>query len=287
MKLTLWLASLACLVCLGACATSSALPVQTRSFVFEGWGGPAIMVHTAEPEGLDGDARVVFVLHGVGRNGEEYRDNWIDLARRHGLRVYVPEFSRASFPGAEAYNLGSEPRGEDDPPGAYDAIEPLFDHIRETRGVSAGTYVIFGHSAGAQYVHRFACFVDAPRFDLAIAANAGWYTLPDAEAEWPYGLKGVESSCDAQRWLERPLVLLLGDADTDPQDRSLRRTPEADAQGPHRFARGQFFHAQAAAVAAHRNWTFNWRIGTVRGVAHDNAAMARAAAGWIAAEDEK
>lgn len=285
MNMSSWLASLACLFVLAACATGPAAQVQTRSFVFEGWGGPPVTVYTAEPEGLASDARVVFVLHGVGRNGEEYRDNWIRLAREHGLRVYVPEFSRANFPGAEAYNLGSEPREAGDPPGAYGVIEPLFDHIRETRGVSAPTYVIFGHSAGAQYVHRFACFVDAPRFDLAIAANAGWYTMADTGAEWPYGLAGVEAGCEPQRWLERPLVLLLGDADTDPDDRSLRHTPEANAQGPHRYARGQAFYADAQQAASEASWTFNWRIGTVRGVAHDNAAMARAAAAWIDTEE--
>ena len=42
--------------------------------------------------------------------------------------------------------------------------------------------------------------------------------------------------------LQRPLVVLLGTADTDPNHPELRRTPEAMVQGPHRFARGNFFY---------------------------------------------
>ncbi|MEQ8935741.1 MAG: hypothetical protein RIE56_08110, partial [Amphiplicatus sp.] len=45
-------------------------------------------------------------MHGVGRNGEDYRDQWSDLAEENGFLLIVPEFSQADCPGADNYNLG-------------------------------------------------------------------------------------------------------------------------------------------------------------------------------------
>ena len=47
--------------------------------------------------------------------------------------------------------------------------------------VILATARIYGHSAGSQFVHRFLMTrPDAP-VERAVAANAGWYTLPDDE----------------------------------------------------------------------------------------------------------
>jgi Flp pilus assembly protein TadD len=72
----------------------------------------------------------------------------------------------------------------------------------------------------------------------------------------------------------RPLVVLLGEADIDPKSSALRHTPEADAQGLFRFARGQYFYAQARAAAATMHAPFNWTLATAPGIAHSNKGMA-------------
>lgn len=248
-------------------------------FMVTGWAGPPLRVFYVErPQAALEGAPVVIVMHGVNRNADEYRDNWIELSERYGLRVYAPEFSAEAFPGAAQYNLGGV--GTDAAVSSYAAIEPLFDAIR-ARGEAEG-YVLFGHSAGAQYVHRALLFEDLPRLQQAISANSGWYTLPDPETDWPYGLAGVEvSQSQIAAWLGRPMTILLGDADIDPDYPNLRRTPEAMAQGPHRFARGQFFFDAARAAAERQETPFAWRIVTVPGVAHDNAGMALGAIGLI------
>lgn len=249
--------------------------VRTGRFTLSDWPGPPLRVFYAEPAGEDlHDAPVVIVMHGVNRNADDYRDNWIGLAEHYGLRVYAPEFTRRAFPGAAAYNLG---RIGQEGVSSYAAIEPLFAAITQ-RGAADG-YILFGHSAGAQFVHRALLFEDMPHLLKAYSANAGWYTLPDQGSDWPYGLAGVPVSEDQiAAWLGRPMTLLLGDADTDPDDPNLRRTPEALAQGPHRFARGLFFFQSARAEAERLNAPLGWRVVTVEGVAHDNAGMAQAAA---------
>lgn len=263
----------------GQAAASPA--AHTGSFIFESWDGPGIRVHTAGPSQMGPDTRIVFVLHGVGRNASEYRDNWTHLAEEHGLYVLVPEFSRADFPGADAYNLGGITAEQPLSKGAYGAIEAIFDEIRSTKGLGAQTYALFGHSAGAQFVHRFACFEAEARFDIAVSANAGWYMMPDGSQAWPYGTGGIEQGCSTPDWLARPLLVLLGEEDDDPDHSSLRRTPEASLQGDHRLARGMNFFAAARALAQQKGWPFNWQMATVEGAAHDNAAMAEAAITWI------
>ena len=254
----------------------SAQGIRTGRFEFTDWDGPALTIHYVEPALDDlADAPVVIVMHGVNRNADDYRDNWRDLARRYGLRVYAPEFSSREFPGAALYNLGGVGT---DGPFAYSAIEPLFQAIA-TRGGTPGGYHLFGHSAGAQFVHRALLFEDLPHLIRAYSANAGWYTLPDATIDWPYGLQGVEGvSYDMGRWLQSPMTVMLGDADTDPDDPNLRRTPEAMVQGPHRYARGAYFMGLARDRAGELGVPFAWDAFRVPDVAHDNAGMAQAAA---------
>ena len=256
-------------------------------FVFTGWEGPDLPVYYQLPDRVAPDTPVVFVMHGVNRDADRYRDEWAALARQHGFIAVVPQFSREDFPGSRGYNTGyfSEEDGTPRPRNlwSFAAIEPLFDDVRQRFGTRAPRYSIYGHSAGAQFVHRFVLFMPGARIDQAISANAGWYTMPDMQTGFPYGLANapVEEGALAAA-LGKRLTVLLGTADTDRSDPDLRKTPEADAQGPHRFARGQRFFAIAKQTAATMETPFGWSIRTVPGVGHSNGKMAKAAAPLLA-----
>ena len=94
---------------------------------------------------------------------------------------------------------------------SYSAIEPLFqDAIRRYGMVTTG-YSLYGHSAGSQFVHRFLFHVPDAHVVRAVAANAGWYTMPDLQVEWPYGLRGSRVDSDKlASALNTPLTVLLG-----------------------------------------------------------------------------
>ena len=252
-------------------------------------GGLQQHVYLGRPVNLPLDRPVVFVMHGVRRNADEYRDQWHDLAEAHRFLLVVPEFSDANFPEAEGYNYGNVygPDGEIQPRSvwAFEAIEPIFDEVRRRFGVTAEGYALYGHSAGAQFVHRFLFHVPEARVTRAVAANAGWYTLPDLEMAFPYGLQGsVVGSDRLRRALQLPLTVLLGEEDIDPEHPSLRRTPEALAQGPHRYARGQAFYESGRAAAQRLGVPFGWRLATVPGADHDNRKMAPAAVPYLLGE---
>jgi poly(3-hydroxybutyrate) depolymerase len=267
---------------------SEQVPTAGR-FVFAGWDGPDLPVWYQMPDAVTPETPVVFVMHGVKRDADRYRNEWAELARKHGFIVIVPEFSRADFPGARGYNTGyfTEKDGTARPrtQWSFAAIEPLFDDVRQRFGTTATRYSIYGHSAGAQFVHRFVQFMPEARIDQAIAANAGWYTMPDPATEFPYGLDGAPVDDAAlTAALGKRLTVLLGTADTDPNAPNLRKTPEAEAQGPHRFARGQRFFEIGKQAAAAKASRFGWQVVTVPDVGHSNGKMAKAAAPLLVAE---
>lgn len=241
-----------------------------------------IMVWFDAPDDLT-SAKVLVVMHGQQRNGEQYRDEWAPYTRDHGVLLIVPEFSEEFYPGPEGYNQGNvvTPDGETVPEAAwsFSAIEPLFDYVRAATGNQSTGYALFGHSAGAQFVHRFMLLKPDNRVTHAVSANAGWYTATETAVEFPYGLRASPSTeAGLKRALGAPLTILLGENDTETESDSLRSTPEADRQGPNRLARGHFFFETGRKKAAALGTSFGWDLQTVPGAEHSNIEMAPAAA---------
>jgi hypothetical protein len=241
------------------------------------------------PAHAGADASIVFVMHGDARNAQTYRKYWIPLAEEKGFVLLVPEFSRAQFPGSRSYNLGNlAARYGTRYPEAqwgYTAIEDIFDLVRTTNSLSARTYDLYGHSAGGQFVHRLVLFKPNARYRIAIAANPGWYAMPDFEIAYPYGLKnaGIDRETLA-RAFSRRLIVLLGDQDNDPNHHQLSRTPGALAQGEHRFERGHAFFERAKRTAAEMQVPFAWSLQIAPGVAHSNARIAAHAVAALTAK---
>jgi len=229
------------------------------------------------------DLEVVFVMHGFSRNGRDYRDNWISLANQYNCLILAPEFSDAQYPDSRSYNLGNLfdenelPNAEEE--WSFSIMDALFSHLQEEYAIKADSFYIFGHSAGSQFVHRYMLFRPDNKAKMAIAANAGWYTLPKLDEAFPYGLQDAPATEEnIRKAFAKRMVVLLGTEDNDPNDSSLRTTPEANAQGAHRFARGNFFFQLASDQATQLNTPFNWSLETVEGVGHSNSLMAAPAA---------
>jgi len=249
--------------------------------------GKALPVWTYRPKSFTPDTPILFVMHGVKRNADDYRDNWTGLADEHSLLIVAPEFSSDNFPKSRAYNLGNVmshvdaggkfiPAPEKD--WSFPIIDRIFEAVRQASGSRRTTFSIFGHSAGAQFVHRYLTFTGGPKVDLALAANAGWYMLPSGNETFPYGL-GQTALTDGhlRNAFGKTLVVMLGEEDTK-QDANLRTTREAMRQGPTRLDRGKNYFETARQAAAKMGVPFNWRMVLVPGVGHSNAAMAGPAA---------
>jgi len=238
-----------------------------------------ILVRYLNPSKENPSAPVLIVMHGVGRDADRYFSEWAPYARKYGLLLIVPEFSKKEYPGAEAYNDGNvvDKAGHPLPREAwsFSAIEPIFDAVKKRTGNTSKTYNLFGHSAGAQFVQRYIYFVPTARLNRVITANAGWYMLPDLNVAFPYGLKNTPvTESDLKHALQLPVTVLLGTADTDPDHHALRHTPESDAQGHNRLERGHYFFAYAKKAASKYETPLNWHIATAPGIDHEDGRMA-------------
>ncbi len=108
---------------------------------------------------------------------------------------------------------------------SFTAIERIFRAIKSAARLNTAGYVLFGHSAGAQFVHRLLAHraeeEEGERTHLlqAVAANAGSYMLPSFGERYPFGFGGLEkrlSKDDLAAFVAAPLTILLGQDDTGP-----------------------------------------------------------------------
>ena len=268
----------------GLAHAATAIPAGESSFKFvDARGQPErpLSVYTYRPESCDAKCPLVIVMHGVSRHASNYRGYWKAAADRYGLVIAAPEFSSRYWPRAAAYNLGDIAAHPHDPAKwSYSAVEHLFDEIAEGRT----GYVLFGHSAGGQFVHRMALFLPGARATMMVAANPGWYTMPEWRADqakdpFPYSLVGSPAGESSLRQaLGRPLTLMLGTQDVDPRHKDLEHSPGADREGMNRFERGHAFFAASQEAARALDVPLAWKLVEVRGVAHSGSRMSRAAA---------
>ena len=245
-------------------------------FVFEyklGGQVKKIPVYYAAPKTLTKGSRIVFVLHGAARVGKGYRDEWQQYAVKYNFLVLCPEFSEVEFPGVWKYNYGNiydsdtnkfTPRNE----WAFNVIEGLFDFVRQDRQMEVEAYCIFGHSAGAQFVHRMVLLMPDARFSLAIANGAGDYTEPTFDKEFSDGLKLTEATEETlKKAFKKQMVILMGDKDL--VSKTMPKTPEAFDQYD-RVWKARLFFACAKAESAKRQTPLNWTLRYVPGADHND-----------------
>lgn len=268
------------------------------SLEFTAHNGKRLRVYTYRPTNFDpSNGRIWFVQHGAQRDADHYVRLALASANTYGTLVLGIEFNTADFPNSEHFAFGIVSSGVADwraeregrllAPDAYlfNEVERLFVAVRsELSGQQTG-YYLFGHSAGAQFVHRMMTVVPCARVLGAVAANAGWYTLPiyDGRSGFrlPYSLHGLPSGdLDLRALFSAPMTVLLGANDTSlaTEDPNVRATTGAMGQGEHRLARGQYYFDVGQQAAASIGAPFNWRLQIVPDVGHNARHMYPAAA---------
>ena len=242
-----------------------------------------LILRIARPKSYDADTPVLFVHHGVRRNGYDYRDFWLPLVDKAVILVIAPEFSDEHFPKPPWYNFGNlrdeagklRPRGQ----WTYGIVGRLFEALRRD-GVTRRTgYGLFGHSAGGQFVHRMLSLGFCKQVVTAVTANAGTYAMPDLDIEFPYGLGGVGLNQAALRAVLRfPLIVMAGTADIDATGEHFPKEEQAMKQGGTRYERAHRYVANARAAASRLGIECAWKIIDVPDVGHEGDRMSVASA---------
>ncbi|NIA71798.1 hypothetical protein HBA54_24690 [Pelagibius litoralis] len=275
--------------------------------------------------------RAVVVIHGVGRDARQYFHRVGEAARLEAVEeqtlIVAPRFTisadrttadRASDQrnGAVFWDRNSNWRRGDWssvlPEGqisSFRAVERLLAYLGDRALFpNLGKITVVGHSAGGQFVQRFAAgHAEIPEVAHTrlryVAANPGAYLYlnpyrpvqtfdgrfapPHADLcgdynHYDHGLDQLNrfmmrASREklVQHARQRPLTLLLGERDINPWDRTLNRTCSAALQGRHRLERGRLFKAHLDRFFA----PHNTQVVLVPAVGHAGGSMFQSDAG--------
>tara|TARA_B000000475_G_scaffold269569_2_gene263765 strand:+ start:98 stop:1135 length:1038 start_codon:yes stop_codon:yes gene_type:complete len=241
-----------------------------------------INIYTYLPVEGATDLPLIFVMHGNSRNVVNNCGYWGESARKYKFIVVCPEFNEADFPGSANYQNGMMLTGDqfaDSTKWTYNLIEEIFSYLKQNNVTTYDEFGIYGYSAGGQFVHRYALFTEPRRASLIIAGGSGWYTLPNYSEDFPYGLNNSPFNKEnLSKKLQLPLIVMVGENDTNPNDSDLRKTVQAMRQGEHRYARAKYFYRSAAIKAADLGVNFNWTFTSIPDVGHSSESIAPHAA---------
>jgi len=176
-------------------------PASSLPYVDPAFPNRPLVLHSARPRDYHIGTPVLFVHHGVRRNGRDYRDYWLDQVDEAGVLAISIELPEASFPEYLWYHFGNlhDKEGTPNPreEWTFGIVERLFELLLAQGVTTRQRYGLFGHSAGGQFVHRMVSLGFRERVAVAVSANAGTYAMPDLSTPWPFGLGQTDVDTDA------------------------------------------------------------------------------------------
>lgn len=266
------------------------LPVGTGVYKFAEKTGVTkdpINVYYHRPRNWKSGDKIFVVFHGMSRTAKFHFKKLISSADKKNVLLICPEFTEKKYPGSRYYNYGNVRGGKNysllnnSDKWTFNTVNRIIDDLKNRADASSSKVILFGHSAGAQFLHRYLFFADKIDADLVVAANAGAYLLPNEKADYPYGIKNVPvTENELKRAYESHAIIMLGESDVQ-RGKNLPTNPSAELQGKNRFVRGQNFFAQSQAKAAEIGAKFNWQMITVPNVAHSGVKTAKATLDYL------
>jgi hypothetical protein len=255
---------------------------------------------------------VLFVFHGDARNASDYVSIFSDFADISDYVIICPEFSINDYP---KYNEGNviSSDGTINPVNTwiFPLVQEIFNFFKQKTGNTSQTFDAWGHSAGAQFLHRFVMFTDPTNINKIICANAGFYTQVFEQSgkgslDYPYGTNLLSSYFNLNSFCSKNITILLGENDNGIKG-STHGSPQPAPRNENNYeyktwwgsnallwkqnniknlqnwdnnaqisrnARGKIFYygTQLSSIGTQ----FNWKLKEVPGVGHDPQNMARA-----------
>ena len=244
------------------------------------WDKPDVEMFYITPKKIDKDTQLLFVIHGNSRNAEDYISAWIPYVSNKNIIVVAPQFDKNNFRYFFLLESATSSGAINNNPDDYinKSISSFFDFFQSKFSLSTNKYKMFGHSAGAQFTHRYMLLSNDKRISNAVIANAGWYTFLNGN-NFPYGIKNtpIDISSEHIRWfMFNKSSLLIGGNDVNLM--SVNSSVGAQKQGITRFDRASSFFESLVDISDNNNIPFRWGYKVVDNAGHNYLKMTPVAA---------
>ena len=244
---------------------------EIKQVTFAYWDKPDVEIFYITPEEINEDTKVIFVIHGNSRNAEDYLGAWIPHVLNKNVIVAAPQFTKTDFRYFFLLEMAESSGKVNNNRSDYinNSISLFFNYIKSKFSLTAKTYSMFGHSAGAQFTHRYMLLSKDKRISNAVVANAGWYTFI-SNAEFPYGIKSspiIISDEDLRWFMSNKVNLLIGSEDLG--SKSVNSSKGAKLQGITRVDRANSYFNSLITSAEDRNYVLRWNYRVLDNVDHD------------------
>jgi len=217
------------------------------------------------PQSYRDDGKILYAIHGISRNAREHLEGFSAQAERHGTILVAPLFARQTFPRYQQLGTNVQQNRADM------ALDHALQDIHEWLGIAPAPMKMFGFSGGGQFLHRYAMFYPK-RVARMVLAAPGWYTFPDPERKYPYGIKSTKEwpqlKFSLEKFLQIPTLVVVGEED-DLRDKDLNKAREIDAfQGLDRIERAErWINANRNLARAH-DITAEFRLESIPNASH-------------------
>ncbi len=269
-----------------------------------------IKVFYHKPKNYSSDSKILLVIPGAGRNGDSYRDAWIEESENYSVLILSLMYPEKSYDFGDYHLCGimydldlkngltyikdsniaeldedkfTFKTNTNPNDWIFNDFDRVFDLAVKHLNSSQTTYDIFGHSAGGQILHRMAIFNVQSKANHIISANSGFYTLPSFDFKLPFGVQ--EAPFEEKNFssiFEKKLILMVGELDNENEKGgTLLHSVSVNKQGMHRLSRGSFFYNTSKAKAESLKTNFNWKLEIVPDTGHDHRKMGDAAGKYL------
>jgi pimeloyl-ACP methyl ester carboxylesterase len=214
-------------------------------------------------------------MHGNDRNAKDYISAWIPHIKNKNIIVVAPRFDKRNyryfFLLESANSSGVINNNSNDY--INSSISSFYNFFKSKFSLNTNKYMMFGHSAGAQFTHRYMLLSNDKRISNAVVANAGWYTFLNG-ADFPYGINNspIDITPSDIRWfMSNRSTLLIGGNDISLNDVNSSRG--AINQGRTRLDRANNYFNVMIDIADKENIPLRWTYKVVDRVGHDYKKM--------------
>ena len=244
---------------------------EIKQTTFAYWDKPDVEIFFITPEKINKDTKVIFVIHGNSRNAEDYLSAWIPHVINKNVIVAAPQFRKIDFRYFFLLEMAESSGKLNSNKDEYlnNSISLFFNFIKSKFSLTTETYKMFGHSAGAQFTHRYMLLSMDNRISNTVIANAGWYTFI-TDDEFPYGINNSPiniSNKQIEWFMSKKANLLIGSDDID--FKSVNSSKGANLQGLTRVDRAANYFDSLIMNAESRGYALRWSYRVLERVDHD------------------